>query len=143
MKPFVFLLKTFQFFQLVRPHAAILFAPAVVGLLANLHLAVRVNPRLSLSCQHLDLAQPGVNLFGFMSFGTHYQSSQNYHNGWTNLVREDQKYSTKLVVRKRILCPPTVVEVLRGAAHFSKIFAAVNRSLRRYAAGDQYLDLVR
>ena len=52
-------------------HAAAALAPAVVGLLGNLHLTDCINPGLSLSYKYINLAQLGDNLFGFMSLGTH------------------------------------------------------------------------
>ena len=69
----------------------VVLAPAIVRLLGNLHLADRIDPRLSLSYQYLNLAKLG-DMFGFMSFGTHYQSSQNYHDGWTNSMGESQMH---------------------------------------------------
>jgi len=69
---------------LIRPHTPIVLAPAVLCLFCNLHLADRVNRRLSLLYKYINLAKLGDNLCGLISFGTHYQSSQNHHNGWTN-----------------------------------------------------------
>ena len=45
---FILFLKAFQFLHLVRTHAAILFAPAVVRLLRNANRPNRVDPGLPL-----------------------------------------------------------------------------------------------
>jgi hypothetical protein len=56
---------------LVRAHAAVLFPPAIIRLLRNLHLTNGVNPRLTLPNQHINLTQLRDNLFRFVSFGCH------------------------------------------------------------------------
>ena len=52
----ILFLKAFQFLHLVRTHAAILFAPAVVRLLRNANLPNRVDPGLPLPDKNIKLS---------------------------------------------------------------------------------------
>ena len=70
-EPLVLLLKPFQLFELIRAHTAVLLAPAIISLFGNLNLAYRVNPRLALPNQYINLAQLRDNLFRFVSFRCH------------------------------------------------------------------------
>jgi hypothetical protein len=54
-KTLVLLLKPLQLFKLIRPHTAILLAPAVIRLLGNLHLTDRVNASLPLPDKYINL----------------------------------------------------------------------------------------
>ena len=70
-KTLVFLLQTLQLLELIRPHATILLAPAIIRLFRNLNLAYRVNPCLTLPDKHINLPQLRNNIFRFVSFGCH------------------------------------------------------------------------
>ena len=54
-QPVILLLKPLQFLQLIYAHSTILLAPAVIGLLRNLHLADHVNASLTLPDKHINL----------------------------------------------------------------------------------------
>ena len=55
-KMLILFLKAFQFLHLVRSHAAILFAPAVVGLFRNANRPNRVDPGLPLPDKNINLS---------------------------------------------------------------------------------------
>lgn len=52
---FILLLQTLHLLELVRAHAAVLLAPAVIRLLGDTHLADRINARLALPHKHVNL----------------------------------------------------------------------------------------
>jgi hypothetical protein len=54
-KMVILFLQPLEFLHLIRPHAAVLFAPAVVRLLRNANRSDRIKPRLSLTDKNFNL----------------------------------------------------------------------------------------
>jgi len=63
-----------------------------VGLLCDTHLPDRINTSTSLLDQHNNLVQLRDNLFGFVTFRGHFQSSFYSLLGWTNSMEKGQSH---------------------------------------------------
>ena len=74
-EPLVFLLEPSQIFQLIRSHAIVFIARAIVRLFCGAVLTNNINTRLSLPNQNLNLCKRRYNLCGFLSLDPIFDTS--------------------------------------------------------------------